>query len=194
MKKKFRCLVIISAFFLFGSQITKAQQPEQVDVKSLTLTVEGTASDGRFSMSAVGSSQAAVNYAGAGSYLLPVFGCAPCNVPNIFSSNGFQRSGGGFRFAWGFDKLVYFYLSDVESSEIILRPTIRRKPQSFSINGTTRIRGRVEIKDNTNTVIAVDNDVVLEGGNSAKFNNLSSFGGRKIAFSKIVYALNQPSN
>ena len=85
-------------------------------------------------------------------------------------------NGQGFVFRWGFDKFVYFYVSEVKSDAVVLRPTIRRKPQAFGLNGTTEIRGRVEVR-NMNVIVAVDDDVVLEGGYTVRFLNLNSLNG-----------------
>jgi len=196
-KIKLFSFVILAATFLVGNFSAKAQQPVQIDVKSLTLFFQRSSSDGQFSMRTVNSSQTEVIYGGRGSYSLPLFNCVPCHLPNSFSSNGFQRfltnEQQGFAFLWGFDKLVYFYVSEVKSDLIVLRPTIRRKPQFFTLNGATEIRGRVEIRD-TNGIVAVDNDVVLEGSYAVRFLNNNFLDGRKVEFSQINYTLNQPTN
>jgi hypothetical protein len=189
-KSKIYSLLILAAAFWFSNFTVKAQQHSPIDIKSLTLSFKRNSTEGQFSLRAINSSQNEVVYAGQGGYSLPLFNCVPCNLPNSFNSNGFQR-GSGFQFSWGFDKLVYFYVSEVKSDVIVLRPTVRRKPRLFSFSGRTEIHGRVEIRDNTNTIVAFDNEVKLEGSYTVNFLNNNSLDGRKVEFSQISYSLNQ---
>lgn len=190
-KFKLFSIVVLTVAFSIGNFSVKAQQPAQVDVKSLTLSFQRGSSGGQFSMRTMNSSQTEIIYSGRGGYALPLFNCAPCRLPNSFSSNGFQRSGTGFQFSWGFDKLVYFYVSEAESEAIDLLPTILRKPRFFSLDGATEIRGRIEVRDDTNTVIAVDNTVILRGGYTVRFSNVNFLDKRSVEFSQIDYSLEQ---
>lgn len=185
--KVFSCIVFIATFW-FANLSARAQQPEAVDVVFFTTHHTRTQTDTNFTMT-VRNSNGFTNYAGRGSYSLTVFNCIPCSIPNTFSSDGFSVGFSGFN--WGFDKYLRFYVTAIESDPIILSPMIPRKRKNITVSGKTRLRGRIEIKDENNMIIAFDNDVVLEGRYIVNFIR-PVYNSGVVEFTQISYLLNQP--
>lgn len=183
----FSFLLLVMAFW-FANLTVNAQQPETVDVVFFTTYHTRSQSDTTFTMT-IRNSNGFTTYGGRGGYSLPVFNCIPCSIPNTFNSNGFSIGFSGFN--WGFDKYVRFYVTAVESDPIILSLMIPRKRKNITVSGTTRLQGRIEIRDENNMIIAVDNDVVLQGRYIVNFIR-PVYNSGVVEFTQISYALNQP--
>lgn len=190
-RKTFFSFFLLTLIFVCGSTAF-AQNPAQIDVQTLTVTMKRAWTDALFNVTASNSAQTEVLYGGVGSFaIFQLQECMPCKLPNTFTSNGFQIHGFGFSFRWQSESYANFYVTSIESDPVVLRPTIRRKPNTFSVNGKTRIRGRLEFRNINNIVVITDNDIVLEGSYTAKFSNNLNLDGRKVEFSEITYTLNQ---
>lgn len=180
------------AAFACGGFSARAQTPELVDVQSLNITFHRYDTDTFFSMKVLNGARSEIVYGGAGSYSLPLFNCTPCNFVSTFKTNLFADP--NFEFRWGFDKFVRFYLTETESAPVAVRPTIPRKRKFFSLKGSSKIKGRVEIRDERGVVIAEDKNVQLEGGYTVDFFQNSLHDGRKVEFSEIRYSLTEANN
>lgn len=175
---------------LFSAQMIRAQ-PEVIDVQSYEIHKKVYWTVAKFVMKARDSSGSLVEYVGTGNYLVsPLMSCNPCNLPNVFSSNGFFTEPFGVTFVAGFDTPVQFHVTEVEAAPIVLRPTILRKKQLIVREGAVNVKGRIEVREQ-NTIIAVDNDVYLTGTYSAEFKPVNNADGRKISFAIINYYLSQ---
>lgn len=185
----------IKAFFiilglLFLTSTIRAQ-PEVIDVISYEIHKKVYWTVAKFVVKARDSSGTLVEYVGTGNYTVnPLMNCNPCNLPNVFSSNGFFTEPFGVKFIHGFDTPVEFHVTSIETEPIVLRPTILRKKQLIIREGAVSVKGRIEIKS-ADVTIAVDNSVDLAGTYSTEFTPLINADGRKIQFAIINYYLSQ---
>ncbi len=192
-------LLPVFVIALFSLRAT-AQTAEQIDVRFIEITKIGRDGITGFQMRAVNSSQNAVIYTGVDSAaitgIFPFIRCGPCSPPKLFNTNIFrsemiadlaQESG-----------QVKLYLTSSESSPLYLNQRVLSRKKDFALNGITKIKGRIEITGSNGRIIAVDNDVVLEGGYSILYFKpywgAGSIGRRYTDFKSLIYTLNAPGN
>jgi hypothetical protein len=196
-----KTLTILLSFFTIAlfSSATIAQTAEQIDVKFVEISKIGSTGTSRFEMRAVNSSQNSVAYIGVDSAAITgvvpfIHGCEPCSPPKLFSSNVFHNQ---FTADLGQTSgQVKFYLSSSESSPIYLNQRVLSRKRDFYLNGSTKLTGRIEVTNSSGFVIAVDNNVVLEGGYSVLYGKpyISPSGKKYTYFKSLIYTLNAPEN
>lgn len=175
---------------LFSAQAICAQ-PEVIDVTSYEIHKKVYWTVAKFVMKARDSSGSIVEFVGTGNYMVsPLMSCNPCNMPNVFTSNGFFTEPFGVRFIAGFETPVEFHVTSIEAEPIILRPTILRKKPLIVREGAVSVKGRIEVKS-AGVTIAVDNSVDLAGTYSTEFTPVNNADGRKVSFAIINYFLTQ---
>lgn len=179
---------------------TNAQTAEQIDVKFLEIIRIGRNGITGFEMRVVNSSQNAVTYTGIDSAaitgIFPFIRCGPCSPPKLFNTNIF-RSGMIADLAQESGQ-VKLYLTLSESSPITFNNRFFSRKRDFTVTGTTKIKGKIEVTGSNGRVIAFDNDVVLEGGYSVLYWKpyLVGFPNQKkhTDFKSLIYTLNAPEN
>lgn len=182
---------------LFENSVA-AQTPAPIDVKFIEISQDGV-NPTRFTMRAINAAGQTISYFGADSAAIigqfPFILCRPCSPPKVFETNIFRsqmtadigQPGSG---------QVNFYFSESESSSLYLGNRFLSK-REFPITGKVKVRGRVEVTGQNGFVVAVDNDVVLEGNYSVLYSKRyfhPTSGRRQTDFKSLIYILSAPEN
>lgn len=189
--------LLIALLVAASALISAAQTPEQIDVKFMEFSKVGSSGATSFKMTAADSAQNTLNYQSADSAALGIiqFSTAcPCYVPGVYNTNifpaqiiaGLGETAGRIR----------FYITSSVSSPIFLNQRVLSKKKDFLMNGTTELRGRIEVRNNADNIVAVDNDVVLTGSYSVLYWKpyLMPSGRKATDFKSLVYSLTAPAN
>jgi len=190
--KMFSILTVI-IFIAASVLISAAQTPEQIDVKYVEFSKTGSAGLTHFKMEALNSSQNRVIFQSTNSAALGVIAvstCSPCSPPKLYNTNVF---GSEIDADLGTNiGSVKFHLASSASSPLALNQRVLSKKKDFFLNGTTRLEGRIEVRNASGFVIAVDNNVILEGSYSVLFGKpyVSPNGRRLTDFKSLIYSLN----
>ena len=191
--------ILLSIVFIGASAlISAAQTPEQIDVKFMEISKIGAAGLTSFKMKALNSAQNPVIYQSADSAALGVIpfttACNPCSPPKLFDTNIFPSE---MLADLGTNAgQVRFYISSSASSLLALNQRVLSKKTDFFMNGVTMLEGRIEIRNASGFVTAVDNNVILEGYYSVLFGKpyVSQIGRRLTDFKSLIYSINAPAN
>jgi hypothetical protein len=177
---------------------------EQIDVESMTIAVSRTTLSSSFNLVVKNANNQKVTYAYHDSTALS-FGsiegipyaamCFPCRNRGVYSTLGWQfpsfyASLGGMNS--NLRAKITFSDSAVTSDRIALRPFHSKR---IAYRGKTKFPvAKVEILDFL-TVIAVDNDVILDGNYTLYFRPEIDLNGNKIVFfDGITYSFDEPRN
>jgi hypothetical protein len=198
----------ISLLLCLFSIVSTAQ--EQIDVKSMTISVNRFATSTAFNLVANNANNQEVRYFYGDSSAISFspFGgspfvamCNPCRMPGVYSTLGWQfpsftASLGGVNS--NLRAKITFSNSSVTSDNVLLRPYVSKR--RITVRGKTTLPvAKVEILDsigpNSNTVIAYDNDVTLDG-NYILYLKPGRDGNQKsiVVFEGITYTFDEPRN
>lgn len=190
-------LILLLGFLIVSSgSILFAQTPEQIDVKLMQISKVGSAGVTSFRMEALNSTQNTVVYQSVDSGILgiiPFSIACPCSPPELYSTNVPSELIANLGTTVG---RVLFYTNFSTSSPIALNQRVLSKKKDFLISGAMELRGRIEVRNRTDLIIAVDNDVVLKGNYSVLYWKpyISANGTRVTDFKSVIYSLNAPAN
>ena len=187
---------ISSFIFLILFAVSTVSAQEQINISSLSITKIGGSGLINFDLKAVNSSQQPVNYyvhdSAAIVGIIPYTQCNPCSPPKTFNTNVFSNP---ISVQIGQSStIIYFYLTSFDSTPVYLSNRVFAQKKNFFINGSTKLKGRIEIVDESvslNRIVAFDNDVELEGRYTIGFfkPHISPTGKKLTDFRSVEYVL-----
>lgn len=169
-------IAFLFSIIFFSLTATFAVSPVPIDVTSLTISKTGQNTDAIVTMEATGI---------PGPYSSPMTGygealwrglegCFPCGTGSIFHMNWDSTGNGNFVNGFypnGFSNSTQVkFTVTATAPDIELNPRVSRKKKPLVFTGASQIKGKIEIINQTG-VVAVDDDVFLNGTVKTEINN-----------------------
>jgi hypothetical protein len=168
---------------------------EQIDVKSIVISHRF---ETKFNMVAANSAGQDVTYLSTNSNAMTLGTMGTCcRLPAVQTSDLFAYSPNKefirVQMSIANNNAIKLYLSSPTiTDDIVLRPKIRKR-QTIEVKGQTKLFiSKIEVLDNNGNVVAVDNDVTLDGSYLAIFNKDAAW--NLYLYNKITYTFDEPRN